>query len=886
MIRYTRATPAQVVLLSTVGLLMAACSGGVDLAEAPASSVQNDAGSGFSSAITVNSAENTADEPLARAYAGTTRSVQAECGGLAQTIDEAFSTDAFDRVLDENGEPYLLASRPDSRDTPEYIEFCVSVEQLATYQFFTQIRAPSVLEDSYFITVDEDAVGADDGPGIYDVSFSAGFQQHRVRTRTQNPFEVSLGVGEHVIRLYYREPNIALKSLRLEAQAGTDPVDPPVSDAAAIAQCATNTGLSVSAVEQLLETYMGSTTLKFIFEPAKKNTGYTVRDDWGWETADGRGNVICLSSPPADGFNLVVNSITANRLVIGSQGPDEHYFRSTLTGTFIGNGGDDEVGIIRGGLFIGGEGDDKVSLMYDGVVEGGNGDDEVRTMEGGEFNAGNGNDLVGVQSGGFYDGGAGTDTLTRQGLNGTSVNVEITDESVTDLLPPANLVIVDPTPDSVLLSWDASPDQRTQGYVINVEDDRSPNTSADFGAAPSSVSLKQTSQTTYPMGRFYEESYVFLVRAYTELENGKFLYSDPIDIDYQVPSDESYLAGLPVLGTTVVNDAIQTASLLADGDALLGVDGFVNSTDVPLYIELSNGLSNEVPVFNETVASRDYRHHLAGAVQYVISFPFDSMPTLRAFSSNGQTTSWESQLSLPPFLPAGATSPGRSQCTRAIVTQDDDLACVPLRGGLELFDPTGGSAVFTGASLDYYGALLDGENGVLVQVNDSRRTPLTSMVVVTPSAQLQQTLPLAMSTVLNAGERAEPAGIVVHNGNAIITGVVRDDTCRQANNCQLYEDDTLAYFIVRASIATGELSNFQRFALSDRAGAGIGKVIDGEVIFGGRNVVTRYRLDTLDIIERLGVPGTVLDISSDAYLSRTYNGPGFARVSDLFLIGR
>ncbi|MBX2886208.1 MAG: fibronectin type III domain-containing protein, partial [Granulosicoccus sp.] len=485
----------------------------------------------------VNDPTNSDSEPEARPWVGTTSNRQARCGGLVQGVDLAFATSAFLSVEDAQGR-YLLATSSELPDTAEFIEFCVNVQEPARYRIATQVRAPSISEDSYYFTINEDVPDTIPEPGIYDVRRSNSFIDDVVNTRTENPLIVTLEPGAATLRFYLREANVALRQISLEIDSllPADPVD-PTSDALAL--CAANTGMAEDTIDNLINQYLGNVERRFVLAPADEERGPFVRNDYRWNTAQGSGNIMCLAAPPPGGTNLIDNTVTENRIVFGSQGADHQRAATPLRGTFIGNGGDDEIGVLDGGFFDGGDGNDFVRLIRSGQFVGGLADDRVGVMREGSVNGGSGNDSITTVFGGVYDGGPDFDRVTRRAALAQTANVEDPGVLFEPLLPPSNLVFADSTPSSTLVRWSASADVRIQGYVVEQRADTTSDVVAELGEPPNVISPWRTATTEFAIDRLRANETLINVRAFTELADGSFLYSDALEAEYEPPQNQS-----------------------------------------------------------------------------------------------------------------------------------------------------------------------------------------------------------------------------------------------------------------------------------------------------------------------------------------------------------
>ena len=575
-------------------------------------------------------------------------------------------------------------------DTPEYIEFCVRVTELGRYRIVARVLAPDVDQDSFFVTVDEDTPGSIPEPLIYDVQRSDdGFLDDVVGTRTRDPLELALDPGEHLLRFYYRERNTALAGIRLEREGDAPGGEPDAAQA--LARCAANTGLSADEIESLIERYLGSTPPTFSLEgvplsfTAPGESGSRVqRVNWFFDDGTVRANVMCLAEPPDGAFNLIANTVSENRLVIGSAGPDRLRIATPLRGTLVGNGGDDSVEVLETGRFVAGAGDDTVALMSNeaGVFEGGAGDDLLRVMEGGRFEGGAGDDRLLTQFAGAFDGGAGEDSVDRQSAGATAVDVENVGVGFVPLAPPAEPRFVDATSDSAVLRWTPSPDERIDGYVVTLSRPDDTTDLNDLGAPPESVSLRVTTRPVYVVDRFERFAPLVRVYAFERLDDGSTLYSEPASLTFEFGRDADFLVDGELVADRRVDVRFLQATLADDGSVVVGrrsVEPGTGPTDLPSVRRRPGERACGVRRRHRRSERRcPPRHHA---------------PVRRAATAERACSPppWSPSTATPRSASGGATSPCRSiepnqefqRCLFAIVTQDDWLVCSRVQGGTQ-----------------------------------------------------------------------------------------------------------------------------------------------------------------------------------------------------------
>ena len=877
-----------VLVVSMTLLALAGCSDGVNIGDTNTAAQPLSDATGQPPPQNVNDPLNTLTEPQSRAFIGAVSSTAGECGLLSQGAGDAFATSAFQRGVDSDGSPFLQATRPESSDTPEYIEFCVSTEQLARYRILAVTRAPSVLEDSFFVTVDEDEAGRDSSPGIYDVPASVeNFIEGEVRTRTQRPLEFILEAGEHIVRFYYREPNTAIKSIRLDAQIDEQPVPEPGESG--IAQCAINTGLSEAAIEALLDEYLGSEPRRYVLTPFEINEGFTERNDWRWNLDGERGTVMCLTDPGTGRTNLVDNTITRDRIVIGSSGVDQQFEPTTLQGTFIGNGGADSVdivgagtfvggpgadivGVVQSGRVIGGAGDDVIGTLIDGGVSGGAGNDTVQLLRNGRFDGDEGDDLVIDQFGGLFDGGPGVDTVNDQAQAADSINVENIGGAFEPLFAPIDLVLVEANDRRALVSWTASPDERTDGYEVTVGVPADGEFGPELGTEPTGF----TTTRTIAMFSGFRPEDALTVRAYADQQDGSFLYSAPLVVSFSLPGVDELLAEQNVLASVTRDDTAQGAGRTTEGTIVAGSSqAFPPGTATSVFTRYDAFLQSPENVSDEFILGTDFDISYGSTRQYVRTNGNDGTLII-AYDGDVRNQLYQRPLELNG-------SPSNSRCDADHVTQDDWLVCIGLNGGLHAFSADGDSRSLE-IDLDYFSSLVDGSQNRIVQLDDDLREPLQSMSVVDLNLGTLTELSLDFSGQIAAGERVGAHGLTVQANSVIIAGGVFDDTCRVDPDCFRNTNEALGYFLASVDIDTGTVQQFQPYPLQERPGDGVGQFVGDTVVFGSTAPLTRHDAITLGGIERVFLPGLLLDVSDSSILTVVPIREGFARQQDDFYL--
>ena len=878
-------------------------SGGPPLADAPEAGVPvavngvdgltviaDGADGAAAAALAINDPRNTVDEPTAGPWSGALRQRLAECaGGPAQDAADAFATAAFERVDDGEGE--YLVSTPVERGAPEYIEFCVDAPELARYRILTRVRAPSPLEDSFFVTVDEDAPDTVPDPGIYDVSRSATFADGVVRTRTESPLVVTLTPGPHTIRFYAREPNVALARIALELDAsGPPPLDPDDPATTDLARCSANTGIPEEELDTLITRYLGNVERSFVLRPFEEERGFTVRNDYRWSTGEGdRPNIMCLAPPPEGGTNLVDNSIAVDRLVFGSAGRDEHRSPTRLQGVFLGYGGDDEVGLIEGGEFVGGEGDDLVRLGRGGTFDGGPGDDTVLVGKGLAFDGGAGNDAMTTLFEGTFDGGAGTDTLERRLAGSELVSVE--DEGVLfeRLAPPTNLAFADVTATGAVANWSASPDDRTTGYKLTVgEEDRGVLLSIDLGIRPEGIPpnvflpASTTTGTSLLLTGLRSEETEVRVRAYTRLADDSFLYSEPLTATF-VPNEGGGDDTVTPFATTERSETTSrgSAALTASGSVLLRNFRAPSNAGGVAFVRLDAQLQNPTPIVVDELVDRGYRGYAGDTRQYAVVNAGDENPALVvALSADADEVLWTQ-----PLTDGRAFgNPARSVCIDAFVTQDDWLVCVGLDGDVLAFDPDGTTYRLPPTTLQFRGGSppRDGDGGRVVELARDERTDVSYRELDAFSGNVSD-VTVDLGGSFATGTRFELEGLAVDGDHAILLAGFTGNRCADDAGCTGSEGIEAGQAVIRVLIDDGSVDALVVEPLEGRAGDGVGKVVGTDVLFDRGSGYARYDLETLALLDRRTVPGDILDFSGSRVLSDESFGSPVVEGYRLFL---
>lgn len=836
--------------------------------------IADGAGNAALAAIAINDPRNTAGEPTAARWAGASRQRVAECeAGPAQEAARAFATAAFRRVDDGDGE-YLLSTPVDRRGAAEYIEFCVEAPELARYRIATRVRAPGVLEDSYFVTVDEDAPDTVPDPGIYDVSRSDTFKDDTVRTRTANPLLVTLTPGPHTIRFYAREPNVALRRIALEIDPDgppvLDPDDPATTD---LARCSANTGIPVEELDARITRYLGDVERRFVLSPFEEERGFTIRDDYRWVSSDGsRPNVMCLAPPPQGGSNLVDNSIAGDRIVFGSAGRDEHRGPTTLRGVFFGNGGDDSVGLIEGGTFFGGDGDDLVRLGRGGTFVGGSGDDAVLVGKGLLFEGGDGDDDMTTLLEGTFDGGDGVDTVERRLVGSRTLSVENEGVPFEALAPPADLVFDDVTATGAVARWSASPDERTAGYKLTVGDE-DPGTllSVDLGRPPALIPpnvvlpASTTAGTSLLLEGLRPEEVDVRVRAYTELADGSFLYSEPVTAVF-VPAEDGGDDGVRPFASIerAETDSVGSATLTASGAVLLRNFRAPSNAGGVAFVRLDAQLRNPTPVVVDELVDRAYRGYAGDGRQYAVTGGGAGEPAIAVgLSADAGEVLWTQ-----PVVNELAGNSAVSACFGAFVTQDDWLVCVGVGGGVLAFDPEGTVYALPDGTLSTAaGPLRDGDGGLIVEAETQGDRAAVSYRALDVFGGAVTDVTVDLGDAFAAGTRFEMEGLAVDGEHAVLLAGFTGNRCADDAGCDGSEGIETGQAVIRVLVADGRVEALAIVPLERRAGSGIGEIDGTDVLFGRGSGYTRYDAGSLTLVERRSVPGVILDLSGSRVLS-------------------
>lgn len=859
--------------------LLAGCSDGV-VTDGPAPVVA-DVGYPHPSA-TVNDPSQTLLEAQARPWFGTRRQRNATCGPLQQSADDAFATSGFARSSSTQGEAFLIAREPAAIDSPEYIEFCVNVPELGAYRITARVFAPDIDQDSFFVTVDEDAAGAIAEPGIYDVARSSdGFRDDSVSTRSQRPLALTLDAGEHVVRFYYRERNTALAGIRVERTRGAPGAsDPGFSEA--LAQCAANTGLSTTEIDALIERYLGDAPRVFALEGFPISfTAIGERDqrvqrvNWFFDTVNGRANILCLAEPPPRAYNLIANTVGVDRLVIGSAGPDRLRVSTPLLGTLFGNAGDDRVDTLLTGRFIAGAGDDQVgSFAGEGVFDGGEGSDLVRIMEAGRFDGGAGDDTVQTQFAGTFDGGAGVDAVERQSAAAVAVNVERIGTAFDALSPPGELRFLDATTSSALLRWEASPDERIDGYAVTITREGDRTQLNELGVPPSSLTLRLTESTAYAVDRFDPQVTRVSVYAFQQLDDGSALYSDPVEATFEPGLNTDFLVAGDRQAETVIERRFRTSTLSDGGRVIVSANSTADDTPGPVFQTFDGSLEPLDALNDQALTDSGYRVYLGTRRQYVVPDTRGGRrASVIAYDGSASQSLWQRDVSVPIDQPFQEFQ----RCFDAVVTQDDALVCVRPQGGLEAFDLDGNARRVDAVELPILTntLLLDGDGGQLVSIDREQHRPFDAFTRIDTAAGTIENVPVDLSALSETDDEViDVAGLAVVGDRVILTGaVVRTRLPTRGSppcpgRCDVLEGERSAYFIARIALSDGRLQAFRRITLDQRPGDGIGLLAADRrsVVFGRQNLLTRYDVDTLETRERRPIPGTVEAISEAAVL--------------------
>ena len=817
---------------------------------------------------------------------------QAQCVDGSQDAIDAFSTRSFVSAIDGSGE-FLVSTSVAANQAPEYIEFCFNVPTRGRYQFVTSVRAPSINEDSFYVTINEDTPGSVPIPGIYDVSRSTAFKDDLIQTRTQNPLISILEPGTVTLRLYAREPNTAIRSVRLDGNVeGVPSFNPEIAGTTALAQCAANTGMHEDEIESLIKQYIGNVPRRFVLTYADEErfysddaqTQFTSRHDYQWLTDDGLANIMCLADPPARG-NLIDNTIPAGHIVFGSQGYDEHRLNTPLRGTFIGNGGDDEVGTLEeGGVFIGDEGDDQVRTMLGGLFEGGAGDDLVIGARGGTFLGGSGDDQATSLTDAFFDGGDGFDSIERVSDLATYTSVESVGNSFASLLPPTNLRFADMTQSSAVVSWDSSLDERVTGYVVSEVDDFQINIDrlVDIGADPLSIGRYNTFGNQVVIDRFNTDERLVQIRGYRALDDGSYIYSPALEARYMAPDDTplQILASRELMFDPLgVNFDYVT---LADDESVVQV----NWRTPTLFINYGTRLESTTELTNENLVLRST--YSSQTRQYVASTNprvGDDPTRISAFSGDGLTELWVQEIPVEPGIS------DFDDCQNGFTTQDDWLVCYDFNVGVLAVDPQG--TIYSHPTAEIAPVrIADADQGLLVRWVDQE-----SVLVMNLFNGQQTSLDTNIEDYLPGEGVWLVNGLAVKGDQAVIAGA-QDHVCPfdDIGACRRAGNSAQSFFLARISLTTGEVLKFVSKPLESRPvpdtrdifASVFGQIIDDTVVFAYRNYVNSYDFDSLEELERQVVIGDVQSVSEDVVLTeRAIVVDGNTQVGvDLFVIER
>lgn len=144
----------------------------------------------------------------------------ATCAGLEQEAETAGLFGLFQVGSDPlaSGGQYvhvpLGAGSNFSFSTDDRIEFCVNIDVAGTYRINTQVHAATSSRDSFFAQVDN----APEGAYLWFARRNTDYLEDYVSDANsgQDPLEVTLSTGQHIISFFYRENDTRLDKIKLE----------------------------------------------------------------------------------------------------------------------------------------------------------------------------------------------------------------------------------------------------------------------------------------------------------------------------------------------------------------------------------------------------------------------------------------------------------------------------------------------------------------------------------------------------------------------------------------------------------------------------------------------------------------------------------------------
>ncbi|MEM9774589.1 MAG: DUF5060 domain-containing protein [Chloroflexota bacterium] len=117
--------------------------------------------------------------------------------------------------------PATAGNAPGGRiDMENRVDYCVNVETAGNYQMLARVKAPSSVEDSFFVTID----GAPSAGYVWDVAQGNSFKNDYLNDRSKSdPTAFYLSKGQHTISIHRREVNTQLDRFELIQVGGGNP---------------------------------------------------------------------------------------------------------------------------------------------------------------------------------------------------------------------------------------------------------------------------------------------------------------------------------------------------------------------------------------------------------------------------------------------------------------------------------------------------------------------------------------------------------------------------------------------------------------------------------------------------------------------------------------
>ncbi|MGB0386541.1 MAG: lamin tail domain-containing protein [Ardenticatenaceae bacterium] len=160
--------------------------------------------------------------------------VHSACGPLLQEAEQG--TLSGDFVIANDGPPsggeYIhvpngSGNRFNGPDAAHKAEYCVYVENAGTYRIKAGAYAESGRDNSFYVQVD----GSPSNGYLWDVARNTTYNVDYVSNRNgDDPVEVTLSAGQHMLAFFLREDGTRLDQIELEYVEETPPPPPPTCD--------------------------------------------------------------------------------------------------------------------------------------------------------------------------------------------------------------------------------------------------------------------------------------------------------------------------------------------------------------------------------------------------------------------------------------------------------------------------------------------------------------------------------------------------------------------------------------------------------------------------------------------------------------------------------